>query len=116
MTDPIPPLLPEDREKLRQLDQFAERVQAAEDRLDGKRSGLIGQVNRDSGLAWRVMVDIVAGPAVGMLVGYLADQHFGTSPGFILAGFFLGVGGGFMNAYKTATGKGSAVGLKNPKK
>ncbi|TAH36055.1 MAG: AtpZ/AtpI family protein [Alphaproteobacteria bacterium] len=104
----------EDEKKLRQLEKFGQRIDAAEEKLDGKPS-VIAQANRDSGLAWRVMVDIIAGPAVGLLVGYALDKATGLSPLFILLCFFLGMGGGFLNAYKTATKKSNAVGFKKEK-
>lgn len=114
MTEAPNHLSAEDEKKLRQLEQFGQRIDEAEHKLDGKPS-IIAQTNRDSGLAWRVMVDIIAGPAVGLLIGYALDKVTGLSPLFILLCFFLGMGGGFLNAYKTATKKTNAVGFKQKK-
>ncbi len=115
MSDAPDNLSAEDEKKLRQLEQFGNRIEAAEHKLDGPESSIIAQTNRDSGIAWRVMVDIIAGPAVGLLIGYALDKVTGLSPLFILVCFFLGMGGGFLNAYRTATRKSAAIGFKKPK-
>lgn len=46
-------------------------------------------------IAWRMVIELVAGIAVGFGIGYGLDQLFGTMPvmlvTFVLAGFYAGV-------------------------
>ena len=39
----------------------------------------------------RVLAQLIAGPAGGALLGWLFDRWFGTSPGLLLGGRFLGI-------------------------
>lgn len=95
-----------------QWKKIGERIEGAQEKLSPKQQGVAGDINRSSSLAWRVLIDIISAPAVGLLIGYFLDRWLGMSPLFILLCFFLGMGGGFLNAYRTAMGKGAAVGFK----
>jgi ATP synthase protein I len=93
------------------LAELGNKIAQAEATSQGKNN-LIAQVNRESGLAWRVMVEIAAGPTLGLWLGYWLDRQFGTSPLWVLALFFIGLAAGFLNAYKSATKKNRAVGFQ----
>ena len=43
---------------------------------------------------------LVSGVVVGVLIGYLLDKYFNTSPWLTIIFFFLGIGAGFRNMYK----------------
>ncbi|SNS64870.1 ATP synthase protein I [Sphingomonas laterariae] len=45
----------------------------------------------------RVLAELIAGPAVGALVGWVLDRWLGTTPWILLAMLFLGIGVGFRN-------------------
>jgi len=45
----------------------------------------------------RVLAELIAGPAGGALLGWCFDRWFGTSPWFLLAMLFLGIGVAFRN-------------------
>ena len=55
---------------------------------------------KDLGVITRVSVELVAGTAVGTLLGYLADRMAGTSPWLMIAGVFLGSIAGFRNIFR----------------
>ncbi len=87
------------------LDSLGTRIEKAEAEIHGASPAFVAQVQRDSNMAWRVLADIISGPVAGLLIGYALDEWLGTSPLFILLCFFLGMAGGFLNAYRTAMRK-----------
>jgi len=52
------------------------------------------------GLGFRVAIDLVAGVAVGVFVGWLLDRWLGTTPWLMVLFFFLGAGAGFSNVIR----------------
>ena len=66
------------------------------------------------GLAFRVGIELVAGVAVGVGIGYALDRWLGTGPWLMIVFFFLGAAGGMMNVFRAATGQGWAVGYRKP--
>lgn len=61
-------------------------------------------------LAGRVMIELVAGLAVGGFIGWVLDRWFGTTPLFLVLLFFIGAGAGMMNVWRTVSGYGLAAG------
>ena len=55
---------------------------------------------KDLGVITRVSIELVAGTAVGTLVGYFADRMAGTAPWLMIAGVFLGAIAGFRNIFR----------------
>ena len=49
------------------------------------------------GLGFRLAIDLVAGVAVGVFIGWLLDRWLGTTPWLMIVLFFLGAGAGFSN-------------------
>ena len=64
------------------------------------------------GLAFRVSVEIVSAVAVGVAIGWLADEWFGTRPWLMLVFIVLGGAAGMLNVYRMASGFGYAVGYQ----
>ena len=54
------------------------------------------------GAAMRIAVDLVAGIAVGVFVGWLLDRWLGTGPWLLILFFVLGSAAGIRNVFKTA--------------
>ncbi|MBE8191482.1 MAG: hypothetical protein HAW65_00895 [Alphaproteobacteria bacterium] len=54
------------------------------------------------GLAYRLMIEVIAGIAVGGFVGWWLDKWFGTSPVLLLVLLFLGLIAGVMSSVRTA--------------
>lgn len=79
----------------------AERLRALEAKLGEKRvvkastSGELGRSVDQANLAWRMVVELVAGIGLGLAIGLGLDWLFGTRPimlvVFVLAGFAAGV-------------------------
>lgn len=102
---------PDDPSSLKDLDTRLKAAQARrkaeQDRLDGKdgRPATAGM-----GFGVRIAMDILAALVVGVVVGLLLDRWLGTLPLFLVVFFFMGGAAGILNAYRTATGQGYAVG------
>ena len=60
----------------------------------------------------RAGVELVAGVAVGVAVGYGLDQWLETFPVFLILCFVLGAAAGMLNVYRSISGLGMAVGYR----
>lgn len=97
------------------LDELDSRLQAARaERQDPLRRPASENEEKGGplGLAFRVSVEIVSAVAVGVAIGWLADQWFGTRPWLMLVFIVLGGAAGILNVYRMASGFGYAVGYK----
>jgi ATP synthase protein I len=63
------------------------------------------------GLGFRIATELVAGVAVGTLIGYALDGWLGTKPWLMVVFLFLGAAAGTMNVYRAAKGLDDSVGL-----
>ncbi len=96
----------------RPLDDLGARLrkargpQESEARRETSRSGSAGM-----GLGFRIATELVAGIAVGTLIGYALDGWFGTRPFLMVVFLFLGAAAGTMNVYRAAKGLDDSVGL-----
>ncbi len=99
----------------RSIEELDARLRAARAREDIE----VGRVPRDGkvnagagmGLGFRIAVELVAGVAVGTLMGYGLDVWLGTRPWLMVLFFFLGAAAGVMNVYRAAKGMDESVGL-----
>ena len=84
-----------DDKKIKSLNQ---RIQKAKDSSD------LGQNKPPSpiGKAMKVVVEIVAAMAVGLVIGILLDNYFDTRPIFIIIFFLLGSAAGILNVFRVA--------------
>lgn len=91
----------------------AERLRALERRLDD-----LGRDQRpqtpgadkfhQANQAWRMVVELVAGLAIGFGVGYGLDRLFGTTPIMLVIFIFLGFAAGVKTMLRTAAEMGQA--------
>ena len=89
----------------------AERLRALERRLDD-----LGRDQRpqtpgadkfhQANQAWRMVVELVAGLAIGFGVGYGLDRLFGTTPIMLVIFIFLGFAAGVKTMLRTAAEMG----------
>lgn len=80
---------PEDRERLKQLEDRIEAVkktQAPKDHMEEHYS--------QAQLAWRMVIELVAGLGIGFGIGFGLDSLFGTTPIFLVLFIFLGFAAG----------------------
>jgi len=84
----------------RRIDELEERLKKArgpakdEPRLDLRVS------HRQTGVAYRVMVDMIAGLLVGGFLGYGLDRWMGWAPYSLVVGLLLGFAAGVNNAWR----------------
>jgi len=84
----------------RRIDELEERLRKArgpakdEPKLDLRVS------HRQTGVAYRVMVDMIAGLLVGGFLGYWLDRWTGWAPYSLLGGLLLGFAAGANNAWR----------------
>ena len=101
---------PQDPSRLDDLDARLRAARAQESvEPDGQSRG--GGAGTGMGLGFRIAVELVAGIAVGTLIGYALDGWLGTRPLLMVVFFFLGAAAGVMNVYRAAKGLDDSVGL-----
>lgn len=92
---------PSDKERLQALDT---RIRAA--RGDGQdaesTAAKIVQGHSQAQLAWRMVIEMVAGIIIGLGIGYGLDRLFGTMPVFLVLFVLLGFAAGVRTMMRTA--------------
>ncbi len=83
--------------RLDSLDMQLKKVRKAEDVRSGKAHQVPAKGMRQGN---RVLTELIAGPAGGALVGWFLDRFLDTTPWFLLACLFLGIGVAFRNIIK----------------
>ena len=56
--------------------------------------------HRQTGVAYRVLVDMIAGLLVGGFLGYWLDRWWGSAPYSLIGGLIVGFGAGVNNAWR----------------
>ncbi len=77
----------------------ADRLKALEERLAEVKAGTAedSHMKKDyaqANLAWRMVIELVAGLLIGFGMGYGLDYAFGTMPLFLVIFIFLGLAAG----------------------
>lgn len=91
---------PDSGSSMQDLDR---RLQAARKKHEPKKPA--GDTPRDMsgvGVGLRIAVDLVAGVAAGVLIGWYLDSWLETKPWFLLLFTILGFCAGLLNVYRTA--------------
>ncbi len=87
-----------------ETDGDRKRLDALDDRLREARKGseppARSSTQRQMGVAYRVMVEMIVGVAVGGFLGWWLDRWLGTAPILLVALIVLGFAAGAMNAYR----------------
>jgi len=90
---------PDDRSEL-------ERLQALEERLARARGAepksQAEEHYSQASLAWRMVIELVAGLMIGFGIGYGIDRLFGTMPIFLVIFVFLGLAAGIKTMLRSA--------------
>ena len=103
---------------------FSERLKRLEDRIAAARAGRAepprgahGKFTQGS-LAWRMVIELVAGMALGVGIGYGIDVLAGTLPAFLVVFALLGFAAGVRTMLRTAAevreGRGEAALVPRP--
>ena len=102
-------------EDKRAIDELDARLQHARQQpLDPLKQKIDKKSEKGSplGLAFRVSIEITSAVAVGVVIGWLADEYFGTRPWLMLVFIVLGAAAGMLNVYRVASNFGYAVGYR----
>ena len=94
----------------RRIDELDARLKAARG-PDKKPSPGSGMSQRQTNVAYRVLVDMIAGLLVGGFLGYWLDRWLGWAPYSLVTGLVLGFVAGVNNAWRAirAYSKDAAV-------
>ena len=97
--------LAEDDEKSKQrLDDLKASLEKVDNRTGGtlnSRKPVSGS-RQSIGRALRLGTELVAGVAIGGLIGFWLDRLAGTKPIWFIVFFLLGIAAGFLNVFRTA--------------
>ncbi len=87
----------------------ADRLKALEARIAAAKAAVEGPpIDRSEGhkqaqLAWRMVIELVAGLGIGFGIGYGLDALFGTMPIFLVLFILLGFAAGVKTMLRSAT-------------
>jgi ATP synthase protein I len=82
----------------KRLDDLGERVRKAREGA-GRPTGGSTQ-HRDTAVAYRIMVEMIAGLGFGGFVGWWLDRWLETTPILLVAMILIGFAAGALNAYR----------------
>ncbi len=88
---------PQDRDRLRDLE---ERIEAAKGKPEPKHHS--EEHYSQAQLAWRMVIELVAGLGLGFAIGYGLDTLFGTRPILMVVFLFFGLAAGINVMLRTA--------------
>lgn len=91
-TDPIDPA--------DQLKALEARIEAA--KVDDTPRPHVDEHYTQAQMAWRMVIELVAGLMIGFGIGYGLDALFGTSPIFMVLFIFLGLAAGVKTMMRSA--------------
>jgi ATP synthase protein I len=87
-----------DEQRLKALEA---RIAAAKAAIEGPRSDK-SEGHRQAQLAWRMVIELVAGLLIGFGIGYGLDTLFGTMPIFLVLFIFAGFAAGVKTMLRSA--------------
>ena len=83
----------------RRIDELDARLKAARGTAEKPSQGS-GMSQRQTNVAYRVLVDMIAGLLVGGFLGYWLDRWWGSQPYMLVAMTAFGFAGGMNNAWR----------------
>ncbi|MEM6744574.1 MAG: AtpZ/AtpI family protein [Pseudomonadota bacterium] len=86
------------------LDALEAKIAAARARRAPKPTGVAAKGFKGVELAWRMVIDLAAGIAVGLTIGWGLDVLLGTKPLFIIVFVLLGFAAGVRVMLQSAQG------------
>jgi ATP synthase protein I len=90
----------DDRRKVDDLDARLRTARQNSPKTAPETGRISGMSHRQTAVAYRVMVDMIAGLLVGGFLGYWLDRWLGTAPWGLVGLLVLGFGGGANNAWR----------------
>ena len=83
-------------------DQFKARLEIAKNKILKKNKDSKQSSSSNIGVAFKLSTEMVAAVVVGVIIGFILDNWFGTKPWLILIFFFVGVVAGILNVIRSA--------------
>lgn len=83
------------------LEALEKRIAEAKKAVDPPRSAE-GDKYSQAQLAWRMVIELVAGLAIGFGIGYGLDHLFGTMPIFLVLFIFAGLAAGIKTMLRSS--------------
>lgn len=90
-----------DPDQQRQLEQLEAKIDAVKKRTAPKPR--VDEHHSQAQLAWRMVIELVAGLGIGFGIGYGLDVLFGTLPIFMVLFVMLGLAAGIKTMLRSAT-------------
>ena len=87
-----------DRARLAALDERIAKAKGAQEPVSNPQGDHYSQAQ----LAWRMVIELVAGLAIGFGIGYGLDRLFGTMPLFLVLFIFAGLAAGVKTMLRSA--------------
>ena len=84
----------------KRLDDLDSRLRAAREGTEPRRRPASNQ--RQMSFAYRVLIEMVVGVAVGGFLGWWLDRWLGTAPILLVVMLFVGFAAGALNAYRAS--------------
>jgi len=96
-----PPYDPDgDKRRVDALEARLRAARTASPKPGAETSRQSGMSHRQTGVAYRVLVDMIAGLLVGGFLGYWLDRWWGSAPYSLIVGLIVGFGAGINNAWR----------------
>lgn len=89
---------PEQKEQLAQLEQRIEAAKSAAEPDKPHQESHYSQAN----MAWRMVIELVAGLGIGFGIGFGLDALLGTTPWLMVLFIFFGLAAGVQTMMRTA--------------
>lgn len=86
-------------DKLPSIEELGRSIEAVKKKVSGDDDNKDDEPVSAAG-ALKISIELIAGVAVGSLIGYYIDTWLNTLPIFFIICFFLGVAGSALNIYK----------------
>ena len=87
---------------MKNLKEISTRLEIAKKKIADNTKINKGSNAASLGKALKISTELVAAVAVGVTIGFLLDNWFGTKPILTICFFFMGVAAGIINVFRSA--------------
>ena len=87
---------------MKKIREITTRLEIAKKKIKKNDKKNEGSNAASLGKALKISTELIAAVVVGSLIGFLLDVWFDTKPVLIICFFFMGVGAGILNVFRSA--------------
>ena len=87
---------------MRRIKEIATRLEIAKRKNEKYKKNIKSSNAASLGKALKISTELVAAVFVGSIIGFLLDGWFDTKPLLTICFFFMGVGAGILNVFRSA--------------